>query len=202
MGHRGRLIVTMFALAGALTACTSAQQGSPTTAPGSSTTAATEPSSAQDPAPTPTITDPVDLQGIKPCSLFSGQVSAVADTSGDAQTIAMPTLPDSSACFQFNDKANVGLTLAVATTTGIEDFADPQAGQVQAFSVAGYPAAVLTPSTSETVCLGAVGMADDQLLYVQYALANPGGTPKVPQQQLCAKVRPIVEAVVAQIAQR
>lgn len=213
MGHRGRSIVTLFALAalaGLVTACTSSEQGTPTAAPGatgqsSSSTTPPAPPPSSPSSPTAPSTRPipkqVDLTKVKPCALFTSAVSVLAGTAGDDDTPQedeVTSLPDATGCFQVNDKNNVGLTIAVATSTAVDSFAQNPAYQVQQFTVQGFPAVVVVPK-GVPACFGGIGMADHQMVYLRYGLANPASSPQVPQGQLCARIRPIAEQVVAQL---
>lgn len=202
MGHRGRIVVvTLFALT-ALASCTSSEQGNPTPGPGSLSTAP-PPSSASSAPPTSSSSAPsqVDLSGVNACELFNPAVSGAAETKGTAQEVSVPRLPNASGCFQFNESKNVGLILAVSTDMDVNDFQSSMGTRPQSFTVAGFPGVVLAPPAPDSVCFGGVGMGDHQLLYLQYALANPGGSPKVPQQQLCSKLQPIAEQVVTELLQ-
>jgi len=207
MGHRGRIVVTLFALTALASACTSSEQGNPTsggTTESSASSVSSVPSTAP-PSTLPTSTSSapsnVDLTTVNACQLFNSGVSAAAETKGTTQKVSVPRLPGASGCFQFNESKNVGLILAVSTDMDVNDFQSSMGTQPQSFTVAGFPGVVIAPPAPDSVCFGGVGMGDHQLLYLQYALANPGGSPKVPQQQLCAKLQPIAEQVVTELLQ-
>ncbi|TDQ05403.1 DUF3558 family protein [Labedaea rhizosphaerae] len=213
MGLRDRpvlIMVALAALAGLVSACTSSEQGTPT--PDTSSSAPTAPpTSASAPTLTSppttgsggtTIANPIDLSGVKPCSLFTSAVSAAAQTSGDGgtpQKVEVTSLPDATGCFQVNGKANVGLTIAIALSTDVNGYSKSQAGAAQQFDVKGYPVVVFPASGGLPGCLGGIGMADHQMVYLRYGLANPTASPQVPRDELCSRLRPVAEQVVAKL---
>lgn len=206
MGLRDRpvlIMVALAALAGLATACTSSEQGTPT-AGGTPTSTAPPVTGSSTPSTPPTsgsIPNPVDLSSVNACKLFTSAVSAVAETTGTPNKASVPRLPKASGCFQFNESKNVGLMLAVSSDINVNDFQMSMGTQPQSFTVAGYPGVVIAPLVPKTVCFAGVGMGDHQLLYLQYALANPGAQPQVSQDDLCGKLQPIAQQVVAQLAQ-
>jgi len=209
MGLRDRpvlMLVALAALAG-LSACTSSEQGNPTpgpsSAPSASATSATVPTVTMPPTSGSgaTITNPIDLSGVKPCSLFTSAVSAAAQTGGDGGKLLPAdedSLPGAKGCFQVNGKANVGLTIAVAPNTDVNSYSKARPGQTQQFTVEGYPAVVIAPS-GVPACFGGIGVADHQMIYLRYGLANPTSSPQVPQAELCSRLRPVAEQVVAKL---
>jgi uncharacterized protein DUF3558 len=138
---------------------------------------------------------------VKPCTLFTTQVSAAAQTSGDGGKLLETdedSLPGAKGCFQVNGKANVGLTIAVAPNTDVNSYSQSRPGQVQQFTAGGYPAVVIAP-TGVPACFGGIGVADHQMVYLRYGLANPTSSPQVPQEELCSRLRPVAEQVVAKL---
>lgn len=214
MGLRDRpvlVVVALAAIAGLVSACTSSEPGNPTATTGGSSAATTPPTSASAPTLTmpptsgsggTTIAHPIDLSGIKPCSLFTSGVSAAAQTGGDGDTpreTDVTSLPDATGCFQANGKANVGLTIAIALSTDVNGYSKTQAGAAQQFEVEGYPVVVFPASGGLPGCLGGIGTADHQMVYLRYGLANPTASPQVPRDELCSRLRPVAEQVVAKL---
>ncbi|HVX43909.1 MAG TPA: DUF3558 family protein [Mycobacteriales bacterium] len=184
-------------LGGLAAGCTGRTEGTPVAAPSSAASSAPAAPSGPSTAPVPpSIAHPIDLRSVRPCSLFTRVVTALAQTAGDGppSTTEVPRLPDAPACFQFNGDHNLGLTLAVSPNTNLAEFQTSLVGQVRHFTVNGYPAVVIVPALS-AVCFAGVGVADHQLLFLQYALASPIAQPKVPQTRLCSTLRPIAERV-------
>ena len=217
MGLRDRpvlitlVMVALAAIAGLASACTSSEPGNPTaTTGGSSASTGPQPSASAPTLPMPptsgaggtTIAHPIDLSGVKPCSLFTSGVSSAAQTGGDGDTpreTEVTSLPNATGCFQVNGKANVGLTIAVAPTTDVNSYSRSAAGPGQQFDVKGYPVVVFPASGGLPGCLGGIGMADHQMIYLRYGLANLNGSPQVPTTELCSRLRPVAEQVVAKL---
>lgn len=189
-------------------ACTDSKEGSPvaagTQAPpeSSSAPAASAPPSAPAPsssAPaTRPVPHPIDLRPVRPCSLFTPAVASLAQVGGDDPPMKteLPRMPHAPACFQFNGAHNLGLTLAVSPDNDLNGFDTSMGGAIDAFTVQGYPAVVIKPAMP-AVCFAGVGMADHQLLFLQYAMANPISQPHIPQSRLCSTLRPIAQQVVS-----
>jgi hypothetical protein len=204
MGLRGKPVIALvaLALAGLASACTSAEPGTPAPTSGSSSVPTVPPpGSTTSAVPTAPVPNPVDLASVKPCSLFTSAVSTAAQTGGDGGKLLETdesSLPGAKGCFQVNGKANVGLTVAVAPNTDINSYSKSRPGQVQQFTAGGYPAIVIAP-TGVPACFGGIGVADHQMVYLRYGLANPTSSPRVSQDELCSRLRPVAEQVVAKL---
>lgn len=190
----------------ALAGCTTSTHGAGTAVVTPSRTVTHSAPPASVPTSAPTVAHPVDLKNVQPCKLFTAAVNAIADTDGGHAPLKaqLPSMPTAPACFDNSADSNLGLFIAVSTNIDLNSFEQSKAAgaDVQRFTVKGYPALTLGPQNVQVVCFAGVGMGDHQLLYLQYGLASPIDTPKLPQTQLCARLRPIAQQVVSQLTHR
>lgn len=187
----------------ALAGCTTSRHGTGTAVVTPSRTATQSAPPASAPPSTPTVAHPVDLSDVQPCNLFTAAVNAIADTDGGHAPLKaqLPSMPTAPACFQNSADSNLGMFIAASTNIDLNSFEQSKAADadVRRFTVKGYSAITIGPRSVQAVCFAGVAMADHQLLYLQYGLASPISTPKLPQQQLCARLRPIAQQVVSQL---
>jgi hypothetical protein len=76
--------------------------------------------------------------------------------------------------------------VGAVTTVGIERWQENDlAAEVQALLVAGFPAVIAQPTSSDAYCSVEVDVAAGQLLDVQFV--DGGTVPPIPQDELCAR---------------
>jgi len=132
----------------------------------------------------------VRLDGVDPCSLLTPEQRVRLDLDGS------PRLTNSYAELFSGDvptctitgyvRQPIALAIGAVTTVGIERWQRGDlAAQVTPRSVAGFPAVVAVPTRFVNYCSVEVDVAQAQLLDVQ--LSDAGGSPPVPQSELCTR---------------
>lgn len=148
----------------------------------------------------------IDVSGILPCELLTDAQRAELRLDGEPNlyTSRDALFGEARSCnvrrMDSDPAVTVGITLVVEY--GIERFADPGlVDGVEQTEIAGYPAVLSPPPASmPDNCLVAVDIAPGQMVGV--LLADGGGEPPVPLDQLCRDVPRYAEAVMATLLAR
>jgi hypothetical protein len=186
---RAALLVTLLAL---LVACAPAAVTPP---PGT----AAEPTASARPRD-------IDVSGILPCELLTDAQRAELRLDGEPRLSsgndALFGQARSCNISRFDSRPAVRFSITLGVEYGIEQFSDPRlAVPAEPINIAGYPAVLSPPPPSmPDNCLVAVDVAPGQMVGV--LLADGGGEPPVPLDQLCRDVPRYAEAVMATLLAR
>ncbi len=147
-------------------------------------------------APTGVLLPPrpreVRLDGVDPCSLLTPEQRAELGLDGTPRYTdpyaelfggRVPTCTITG----YTGRP-IALAIGVVTTAGIERWQSGDlAARVEPTTVGSFPAVVAVPSRFTNFCSVEVDVAPAQLLDVQ--LSDGGGTPPIPQDELCVGAR-------------
>jgi hypothetical protein len=141
----------------------------------------------------------VRIDGVDPCSLLTEEQRAELGLDGRPVLDRSPTSlypgGDVPSCTVsgFEPRAIwVGLTLV--TTTGIERYSsDDLRVDIRPAAIRGFPALTAKPQRFTEWCSVIVDVAPGQLIDVHFA--DGGGTPPVPQEQLCEDAAVVADRV-------
>lgn len=188
-----------------LAACSGTEGGSPTaqttdqTETAGATGTTTEPSESSPTAPSSESTanrpKDLDLAGVDVCGLFKRMPIKEFGVKGPSAPVGgeSTSFPGSQDCYTSGGDTNLGLLLTAVSDEGMDDYVGSVNATVTRSQAAGYPLAVLRPADTRS-CFGAVDVADGQMLYINYGLADLTGKPVTPQDRLCAAVPKIAKA--------
>jgi hypothetical protein len=141
----------------------------------------------------------IDMTGVDVCGLVAALPLTTFGLDQRPPTGGESTsFPGSRDCFANGIAANLGLTLVAVVDQGAADYADGANAEVSVTEVDGFPLHVLKPPVPDS-CFGALDIADEQMLYVNYGLSAPGEQPVTPQATLCERVPRIAAAALAQL---
>ncbi|HLU58248.1 MAG TPA: DUF3558 domain-containing protein [Pseudonocardia sp.] len=150
-------------------------------------------------ATTPERPRDIRLDGIDPCTLLTEDQRAELKLDGRPVLDRSPTSlypgGDVPSCtISGFEPRNVWVGLSLVTTTGIERYsADNLRVDIQPATVRGFPAVTARPQRFTEWCSVIVDVAPGQLLDVHFA--DGGGTPPVPQDQLCTDAAAVADQV-------
>ena len=160
------------------------------------------PAAASAPAPPPRPRE-LRLEGVDPCSLLTPAQRAALGLDG-APRFTKPY----TALFQGDVPTctitgytgqPIALGIGTVTTTGIERWQTGDlAARVTATTIDDFPALVATPTRFTNYCSVEVDVAAGQLLDVQ--VSDGGGTPPIPQDQLCERARNAAAELIRSLA--
>lgn len=186
-------VVVSAVVAGALTACTTAEPGSA----GAAGTPSTYRAPTNDPGSVTLPPRPRDVpvRGVDPCTLLTAAqrpgLGVLAGTPGQAAT----QFPGATTCDYRSSDGTPGAVFAVSTVTGagVAAWLDPTlADNVRQVSVGGFPALDATTKGTDLLhgCTTAVSVATGQMLTVQWGLPPRGTT----TAQSCARTEQVAGA--------
>ncbi len=160
-------------------------------------------------APTGVLLPPrpreVRLDGVDPCSLLTPEQRAELGLDG------VPRYTDPYAeLFGGNvptctitglTREPIAVGIGVVTSAGIERWQSGDlAADVRPTTIAGFPAVVAVPRHLTDYCSVEVDVAAGQLLDVQFS--DGGGTPPIPQTELCQRAVQVAEQSTASLLTR
>ncbi len=178
--------------------CGGSEPGTPTTADGTTRTAA--PSSEARPA----RPQPLDLATADPCRLVTEQQSAAwgvdrapqPDTAGGGSVLA-----GAKSCAYGSSAQQTGFLITTGTTVGLDEYLDATGPHPAARNteVDGFPTVVEEGRTSfpdrgSGECYALVDVADGQLLSVQFSQIAASQDKRLPIESLCAKAEEVAAA--------
>ena len=187
------LRAVLLALVVLLTACS---PGSVTPPPGT----------PADPTDTSTRPRDIDISGVFPCDLLTPAqlVELGLDGEPTSYTSRDALFGSARSCNvrRFDESPAVILSVSLVVEHGIERFAEPGlAAGADPTDIAGYPAVLSPPRPSmPDNCLVAVDVHPGQMVGV--LLADGGGEPPVPLDQLCREVPVFARAVMTTLIGR
>ena len=158
------------------------------------------PGTPADPTDTSTRPRDIDISGLLPCDLLTPAQRAELGLDGDPTpyTSRDALFGDARSCNvrRFGGPSPVILSITLVVQHGIERFREPGlAADVDPTEIVAFPAVLSPPRPSmPDNCLVAVDVHPGQMVGV--LLADGGGEPPVPLDQLCRDVPRYAEAVI------
>jgi Protein of unknown function (DUF3558) len=184
-----------------LGACSEAEPGTATPAPGAVPTAGQEssgsPVASAGSSPSSTVNRPreIDLTGVDACELGQKMPLAQLGFRTDNVDEATPSgsFPGNKECVFLGVNDGPSLLVSPVTNEGMAHYLTTIVDDVTHLEAAGFPAIVVKPKRTQTACFGVVDVADDQLLSVKVSQSiGPAPT----QDSLCALIPAIAAAAV------
>jgi len=147
----------------------------------------------------------VRLDGVDPCSLLTAEQRASLDLDGAPRftnSYAELFRGDVPTCTITGYTVRpIALAIGTVTTAGIERWQTGDlAAQVTPTSIADFPAVVAVPTRFTNYCSVEVDVAQAQLLDVQ--LSDAGGSPPVPQGELCTRAEHAATELISSLLTR
>jgi hypothetical protein len=141
----------------------------------------------------------IDLAGVQVCPLL-GSLPLTSYGVDPARTVGGESsiFPGSRDCFA-NGGSNLGLTLVAVVDQGATEYLDGARAEVTETDTNGFPVHVIR-TTEPSSCFGAIDVADQQMIFINYGVVAPDQQPVTTQDTLCARVVEIAGATITQLA--
>lgn len=161
------------------------------TSTGTSTAASTPSSSAKPPVSRPKV---IDFKGTDPCSLLTDAQKQTFGLTTAPQTIKSTSHKDANLCSISSGDFSYGISVVATANEGIERYTVRTSATP--LQVGGFPALMDKSRAQTDVCFLGVDVADGQLLDLQVDGSN------IPQDELCARIVTIGEAMIQTVTSR
>lgn len=143
-------------------------------------------------------TGEIDLTGVRVCPLL-GALPLASYGVDPARTVGGESsiFPGSPDCF-VNGGSNLGLTLVAVVDQGATEYLDGARAEVTETDTNGFPVYVIRTAEPSS-CFGAIDVADQQMIFINYGVVAPDRQPVTTQDTLCARVAEIAGATITQL---
>lgn len=205
-GHRvRRLLVLLPVLVGVVVGCAQPVPGTPPPSAAGPATSGPATSAAPE-VPLPSRPRDVPLDGLDPCTLLTADQRAELGLDQPPVLDVSPSTLYNGGVTQlcsirgFEPRViSVGVELSISG--GVELFFRPGVrSQITPIDVRGFPAVVAVPTSRGGFCTVVVDVAPGQA--VDVSAANAGGTPPIPQPELCTVAQRLAGTVMDNLLAR